>query len=119
VKLAIVVMLGSCAWADMPWFDQQDCDDLCRARLADRDAIEHASALQLGKLAIRSAHDRDCTCAYALLEASSQRDNVIRTAVLVDDAVHTCVVDVPPSARQSLREVSTIPGTVARCIGDR
>jgi len=90
------------------------CDEQC----TDREYADRYTAKELAALAIWRAGRGNCSCGYALLSACGMKDLTVREAALRDRALRACVVDVSPAERRDLRITSTIPGTIAACIGD-
>jgi hypothetical protein len=113
-----LIACASCRPVGLLFLGGDGCDARCRIDENDREHADRYTATELAELAIDRAAHGDCTCSYALIDASGRKDLSARRAVLDDQSVRTCAAGASPELLRELRRASTIPGTIARCIDD-
>jgi hypothetical protein len=112
-----LVLASGCVGPFVAWDPNYSFSENMRGcvseRCPDNDAAADHSAQELAKLAIEAARRSDCTCAFALENATIPKDPEVHTQLLHDPAIHPCF---DPEVRRAAWPEATRAGTLKRCL---
>jgi hypothetical protein len=117
--IVLVVLASGCVYGMFgTWNTNNSVGENMRGCISDRcpdnDAAADRSAEDLARLAVEAARRGDCTCAFALENATVTKDRDVHTQLLHDPAIVPCF---DPKVRRALWPEATRPGTLTRCLG--
>lgn len=120
--IGLVLFAMACTAADVSLgvavLGPSDVSYQCSEQCTDRKYAEKLSARELGGLAIWRARRGNCTCGYALANATGMKDLRVREQVIADPALRACIEPRTQEERRVLFSEASRPGTIAACIGD-